>query len=190
MKSSANAYRALYAHVSRSGYTALVDSSKRIEPLSEVIEQTAQADLELSIVYLVRDVRGWVVSAADADKRSGKWERPYYYYARLWYRQNLAMEAELGKLGRPYLLVSYEHLSFDTEATIDEIVRFAGLDAGKRDRPETHIAYGNRAKYSADRPVVYDDRWMKSPVASGLPLLRPRIFRWNRRRVYEPPGST
>ena len=120
----------------------IVDSSQ--EDLDPPFEEFP--NLEIRVVFLVRDVRSWVYARArDAAKR-GKRLPPLRTLAR-WTKGNFCFERELRRSDKPIFLLGYEHWARSKEASGSSL-RSLGLDfTPNMLQPEglsnSHIIAGN-----------------------------------------------
>jgi hypothetical protein len=113
--------------------------------------------LELRVVHLVRDPRGFVAShvknrGASLESGVRAWKRMLGHARRL--------EARLGP-GR-FLRVRYEDLCTRVEDEVGRIQRFAGVEPlpGPIDfRAGAHHIIGNRMRLAGSRQVVLDEQW-------------------------------
>jgi len=134
--------------------TILVDSSKLINILKV---WTTYPDIELKVLYLIRDVRAWTASrlnsrtvSPDYFSRDGgymkklkyhygskieplKWFIPYIsqmpsYFFQLWYYQNKRMKKFLDDEKISYFCLGYEELAMYPDAMLTKIFEFLKTD--------------------------------------------------------------
>lgn len=176
------------------GETAIpVDSSKTVKALKRV----ASIDgVDVSVLHLVRDVRGWVVSRRDVDlrrRREGKefpgrlWGNAFSRFL-VWYYGNKQINAVSEELQLDKLDVSYESLVFNTEEVTESILRH--VDPGKRlgEADESgvvsHILLGNRMRTRRSDAIVYDYRWFSRGEWLIPSVVFPWVMSYNKKRVY------
>ena len=131
----------------------LVDSSKSIAYLKQIISMN---EFDIKIIYLIRDVRAWIVSRIDAVKKEPEyygWNGYYIqnlikkygwkiqlmrpimpvlvklssYFFLLWYIQNKQNLKYLQNRGFPYLKISYDELGLVPELVFKQLATFLEL---------------------------------------------------------------
>ena len=90
----------------------IVDSSQ--EDLDPPFEEFP--NLEIRVVFLVRDVRSWVYARARDAANRGKRLPPLRTLAR-WTKDNFCFERELRRSDKPVFLLGYEHWARSKEAS-------------------------------------------------------------------------
>ena len=137
----------------------LVDSSKLLDFLN-LIEKLD--DVELKVIYLIRDVRAWTISRLNNRKKSPKyygrdgyyikklsykygwkidifkWIAPFItilpaYYFWLWYIQNKQIIKYLQKNKIDYFRIGYDELGLQPEYMMSKIFEFLGEKPGDPD---------------------------------------------------------
>lgn len=185
-------YRRFFQFMKTEGrFEAAVDSSKNLPAFEVLCRLHVEKVIELYPVFLIRDVRGWICSGRQRDKRHHDRVRPLMYYLFQWNRQNRRIKRVLDQSGLEYTQVGYEQFCFKTEDVIAQIRRHAGLSSGReadKDLSNAHNLNGNRIRRQPRQEVVYDGQWFRE-IGPGLyPFLFPTIFMWNKRNVYKDVG--
>lgn len=129
------------------------DTSKRLMRLSRLLRME---ELDVKVIQLVRDVRGYAASA----KRRG------YEIAdasRSWREtQNVISSITAALPDDRKLLLRYEDLCTDVEATMHRLYRFIGVDiipaAAAVDSGEHHVI-GNSMRFQGTIRVKLDETW-------------------------------
>jgi hypothetical protein len=190
--------------------TVLVDSSKRLKSI-DLLREIPEVDLR--VLLLARDVRGWMASASDreANRRRRRHERldadgarsrslsrtladrlwgTPFGLARLWRTtyENLVKGLEGRNL--PVHVVSYEQLCLQPEASLASICEFLELESPSGglspEVSDSHIVSGNKIRLREDRRnrITYDVRWLQR-LNWVLPyLLMPGVRELNQRMVW------
>lgn len=167
-----------------------IDSSKTpqgLEPWLALHREGVVGDIRL--LFLVRDVRGWVVSDERARQRKNRPGRPTLGPIMSWWRAQAAIEKFLAGRGLDYRVVSYEGAVFRTQAAMAQIADYtrihnldrnweSGLQAG-----EVHDVFGNRVKDDATRRsrLVYEDEWQYRAWLNLLSVMVWPAWRMNTR---------
>lgn len=168
-----------------------VDSSKNLRALDEL---RTHPDLDVRVIFLVRDVRSFTVSALDNSQRKRRTNPQYpspsaLATARDWYRQNRATREYLVRNRIPFMLLGYEELCMAPEASTRQLCTFLGLEwepamldlANSR----SHVARGNRMRLAHTRfSISYDWRWFSRKEWQMPWLFLPGIRRLNQELVY------
>jgi hypothetical protein len=167
----------------------LLDSSKTREGLGYYRERGAggrQLAVDLRVLCMVRDFRGWTLSVDKARRRRGLPERKHLRTCYQWLYANARNLVLLERARIDYLFLSYENLVFDMARELVRIGAFLGVDLAAADldmsRAEHHDLFGNPMKRDPGRStrVAYDDTWKSSwRPGAALPLLAP-IYAVNR----------
>lgn len=174
----------------------LIDSSKGLRGLRSL---PGKADVELKVVFLLKDVRNHLVSYCAKERRRLRPPAtllfPLHLSAGLfwWWAGNLRIYRGLRRSGVPFCTLGYEELVLDTEKASRKLSAYLGeeldLSTLKPNEGAMHLLRGNRLKKNAAAltRLRYDSRWMQSAwIALLTPLLLPLIV-WSRRLVYGPP---
>jgi UDP-N-acetylglucosamine transferase subunit ALG13 len=196
---------ALYGAIGQvSGAGVIVDSSKL--PSHALLARLIPS-VDLRMVHLVRDSRGVVYSwekrvqseEASSDPRFLERYRPASASARYVYYN--ALTALARRLGVPYLRVRYEDLIADPRASLDRILRHAGVrptdgalsflgDGEARLRPN-HTVDGNPVRFAVGGvPLRIDDEWRRRMSSRRrlmvTALTSPTLLRYGYRLGVEP----
>lgn len=147
-----------------------IDTSKSIREFTnwQVLAERDQ-NLDLKIIYLVRDVRGWVWSDVGVRKRKNRRQRSLGISMIFWYIQQLRFRMALrGSRLQSYTL-SYESLVFEQQQEMANIFRFLDMkqeDVMKSDLTKgfVHDVTGNRMKseLKSSTPIKYDFAWTQN----------------------------
>ncbi len=153
---------------SYSQVTHLVDSSKSIHGLLPWLEMARKGLIAgIYIIYLVRDVRGWVFSEISRRQRKTLPSRSIFLLMLDWKRRQKRMLSHLEENRLDYFPLSYEALSFDTLQVLTRFAEIADLQEPAEDITcrlqdcVAHDVYGNRMKDDIQKRtrIKYDDRW-------------------------------
>lgn len=173
-------YRQVFTLVASVNQSVLIDSSKSLSALTALKELQATGECTLKVIYLKRDIRGWVTSMKHVARRDG--DRLFLITLRRilnWVSINQEMTRYLSDNQLDYLPVQYENLVADTDAVVKRIRQFV---AAAGNQSSFHQAFGNRAKnkFSPAEPLVLDQRWKNDWATRILVgLLSPGIFVYN-----------
>ncbi len=170
------------------GKEVVVDSSKKIWLLEELLKMQAAKELDLKIIFLVREARSWSTSYIEGGRRTNQWIKPPIFPLHRWYFENRKIKNFLDKNKIPYFQTSYSSICFETDETIGKILDFAGLPREEfywDNNPDSHIAYGNRAKFDLmeHKKISYDSRWIHRYWLNLFFTLMPHIYLWNKKNV-------
>jgi len=193
-QSMGESYRALVARAREvHGDAVLVDSSKDLPVLAEV---AGVMDKKLQVLFLLKDVRAYAASAADASHDpaatavKGALRRSSFLRALQWYQRNRAFADYLREMGLTFMQLGYEELCFRPELILGKICEFAGVpfDATMLSptTSNSHILRGNPMRWDATRrrAIIYDNRWFYRPRIQMLAATLPFVFSWNTDNVY------
>ena len=168
-----------------------VDSSKYLSWLGIL---AGLDDIDLRVLFLVRDVRSFAISEIDNVDRKRATGRAYrgtggFTAFRRWHAENLKMARFLAARGLPFLRVGYEELCLAPGQTVPRICRFLDVPYEpamlELARSSSHVLRGNRMRHDAGRrAIAYDPRWLVRREWMLPALLCPRIMRFNREQVY------
>lgn len=175
-----------------------VDSSKSLRALKRV---SRIEGVELAVVHLARDVRGWIVSRRDVDRRRANESNAGSRlstllrgnsYARflVWYFGNKRIIEYSDRMAWERIGLSYELLVFDPEETMTWLVdRLTDADPTSdviQGQSESHILLGNRMRTSVGRDkILYDYRWAIRREWCIPQVVFPFVMRLNRELVYD-----
>jgi hypothetical protein len=157
---------ALYETVAEvSGCNVVVDSSKNLDRLQSLLDFTR---FDVCVIHLTRDPFGVVWSNLKRD-------RDWKYHAR---NYSFAMARTLKYLRNyQHLVVLYEDVASDTEATMRRVMAYAGLEFEltqlKWAQRKGHNIYGNEMRFSTSSDIRPDISWRKS-----LTLLQKLMISW------------
>jgi hypothetical protein len=146
-----------------SGARVFADTSKRMWRLVHLMRLS---ELDLKLVLLVRDVRGYAASA----KR--RWGVPVRDSARTWLRdQQSIMEVASRFEPSRVLRLRYEDLCGRTEAAQRDLWAFCGVTCAPTqltiDATRHHVL-GNAMRLGGEKPIRLDDRWRETLDASEI----------------------
>lgn len=183
-----------------------VDASKETEALQRVASLNY---VDLRVIFLVRDVRGWICSIRDRAIRRGQYQvvslikefgfvrgikrflasRPIVLCL-LWYRSNIRRQNLLRKLKVPYLTLGYEEFALNSDAALQQIGAFVGTkspDVVEDHKHSNHVIRGNMMRFDKNMSTIirYDKRWMQRSDWMFAWLLFPFVRKWNHRNVYD-----
>jgi hypothetical protein len=152
------------------GDRIVVDSSKH----AAVLQPGAR------VLYSIRDVRGWAVSAREVNLRG-------FLH---WFRRN-RIDRERLYADVPQLTVSYDELALNPIASVRRICRFLELDyddamIADYGNAEHHAIKCNRMKGDPDKmaAVQYDQRWLADRRWLIPAFLLPQVMKFNSNEVY------
>jgi hypothetical protein len=159
----------------------LVDSSKNAKYLKDLyIKNKCLHDVEMKIIFLVRDSRGWALSYTKHSKAEA--DNAFYYVKNSyrWLSANWKLMRYLRVMKTDFVCVSYEGLVFDTRRHLKRITDFLRIpyESGMLDMgmATAHDIYGSRMKndHRKRTGILYDDSWIRDWRPSVLaPLLLP-----------------
>ncbi|MFM7138592.1 MAG: sulfotransferase [Planctomycetota bacterium] len=157
------------------GVNTLIDNSKFLDWLDELLVAGACDPASVRLIHLVRDPRGWITSATG--------RKPTLDAATMlsdWKQRVIRQQSELAALGLPTLRMSYDLACLDSEHLLQTVSTFLGFQYGPEHlrywEHEHHAMAGNGAAISVvpggkgatwDRDyylarlgrVFHDDRW-------------------------------
>lgn len=168
-----------------------VDSSKHLQALETLRTHPA---LDVRVIFLVRDVRSFIVSSLANISRKRRIDPDYpalsrFGQARLWARENRRIRRYLEHHRLRFFQLEYEELCLMPEATTRRLCAFLDLaweptmlDLG---RSRSHVLRGNRMRFKAGSTgLTYDWRWFTRTERHWPYLLFPGLRRLNRELVY------
>lgn len=158
------------------GARLVVDTSKdpyrlHLLRVASRLGSTRAGSMDVRVVHLVRDPRGFVASTVGATRVERRSERApasspsFLRVARVaarWLVQQLLFE-RLRAGDPPALLVRYEDLASDPHTELERIAAWLGVDASGFDPPAFraapgHALGGNPMRHRSD-PIALDERW-------------------------------
>jgi hypothetical protein len=140
------------------GASYVVDASKDVYRLHLL----AAAGIDLRVVLLVRDPRGFANSMLAGSSRT---TRRVMRYATRWLVQNLLFECAARPMLRSgsALRIRYEDLAGDPDRTLQLLGRWLGADPTRFDvaglHTHLHHAIGGNPMRDRREPIAVDDRW-------------------------------
>lgn len=167
----------------------LLDSSKSPDRALYYRElKKAGFPIELKIVYLFRDVRGWAQAirrkgpsekkVSGARSRVGIVRNSYYWAAKVYHSLRFLQSERL-----THLPVSYESVVFTPLSEMKRILDFIGVPAENYavfdHEPESHQLFGNAMRHDPHRQqtIVYDPAWIRDRrVTWSLPITLPTVL--------------
>jgi hypothetical protein len=182
-----------------------VDSSKNLAAL-QVLKNVPNVDLR--VLYLIRDVRSWVVSMRDTRKRHSDfyvkdllkkhgWRAGTQYLARTslffyqrWHFSNRKLQGFLEQERIRNFQLGYEELSLYPDYLSRDICQFLGVEPADAMlslmESGSHSVLGNRMHSQKEkrRRIFYDNRWFYRNDWLLPAVLFPRITRFNKEQVY------
>ncbi|MDB4442857.1 sulfotransferase, partial [bacterium] len=153
----------------------LLDSSKSINILEEYYLprlgtlKDRGLGLNVKVLFLVRDFRGWVTSIKKHNLRLGRskiWYTSTLVNSYKWLYVTLRWLRKLKNQDIAFLPICYDNLIFDTEMQMQRIYEFIELpwrNGIKVSYADIHELYGNLNVRSNPRrmdSIVYDNDWM------------------------------
>lgn len=151
---------------------------------------------QLRVVFLLKDVRAFVTSAAALPTPNGVGRvravarKSRVLRALQWYRENQAYARFLEQHNVPYFQLGYEELCLQTEQVLAAMCEFLGIEPDPRmhspQQSQSHILRGNRLRHDSRRGmgIVYDNRWFYSWRTQAVAATLPAVMAWNTENVY------
>ncbi len=188
-KSFAEKYKALLKYVNQSlGEDIIIsDSSKKLSVLKQLLESDLRNEIDLRIIFLIKDVRSWAISKKRVflkQKRKGNF---YLRHILSWYKANRKIKDYLEAKNLKYLQIGYEELCLKQDYINDLICDSLDIKKEKLEFAKNgkhHIAYGNRMKLKREQKLRYDYRWFSNWKVNFLTVLLPFVFFWNKKNTY------
>lgn len=166
-----------------------VDSSKSMQALEAV---TSVPDLEVKIIHMLRDVRGWVVSRRDLDARQkvSFWQRNAFARFLIWYFGNKRVMKFTKVRNLSRVSLGYESLVFDPDATVSSLLRDLAIEdeivLDSDSSSQSHVILGNQMRLgSGKNRITYDYRWLIRRDWILPALLFPQVMEANTQWVYD-----
>ncbi len=159
----------------------MLDSSKALDFLSDnYLERHARKEIDLRVIHLIRDFRGWISSVqkhrASEGKRTG-----YLEYSYRWLYGNRKVWARLNESGCRVLTLPYENLVFENDLQLSRLCDFFGIERPSVKLPRRqsicHELLGSPSVRNRSPGKIsnkYDTTWMNDYRSLLLgPLLAP-----------------
>lgn len=191
----AEKYKILMEHV-RLSYgedAVVVDSSKSLATLDEILEGSGQIGLDRSdifVIHALRDVRGFVRSSSARSANPPSMISLLRSF-NLWLGSNREFSKFLEDKRLDHQRMLYETLCMDPQLAIDSILNRLGLNlVGKLDQLQavSHIVMGNKNFTVRNRDrIKYDNRWFTDDRVNCAYLLHGAARRFNS-NLYENSG--
>lgn len=166
----------------------IVDSSKRLESFDYLLKLHNSKDIDLRVIFIIKDARSWAQSLRNAQKRTQQHQRSYLTSFFYWHKHNKYTQTFLKNNKVPYCQIGYEELCFSTQQTLNTLLSFIGVsrkDFSLNNTPTTHIAYGNRTKLKQQQfTIEYNPQWTVNYALTLSFLALPHIFKWNKNNTY------
>lgn len=145
------------------------------------------SEINLKVLYLVRDFRGWVTSVKKHRARVSRtswWFDSEVLTSYNWLYSSIKWLCRVRRHQIEVLPVYYEHLVFDTNHQLRRIFSFLGVngfDVTASSSKEVHELYGSASMKSdphGSSRIVYDTSWMENVgfVAWGALFILPAMF--------------
>ena len=158
----------------------LLDSSKGRNYLKELyLEQSRREihdQLDLNVVYIMRDYRGWVKSILKHKGKKGH-ALNYLLESYRWLWANIRARYFLKSLNLKVHFISYEELVFGADDLLKRLCHFLKLEHEpsmiKLDRWTAHSAWGNsmRLDKRKSKAIHYDASWFQDLTPGFLSMM-------------------
>jgi len=182
-----------------------VDSSKYLHNL-KVLHEMPEVDLK--VLFLIRDIRGWGLSARKARRRQRQFhlkdllkvygsKAAFHWFVRTWfglflhwYHSNRRMQRYLRKENIPTFQLGYEELCLYADRIIPKMCEFLGVEPVENmfspKDSHSHTALGNASRFQTDKRagLFYNNRWFYETEWLLLAALFRHIMRYNAKEVY------
>lgn len=173
-----------------------VDSSKSITALKAL---TGTPRVDVKVIYMIRDVRGWTVSLRQQQGQNFKYLPSYQRFLRnipgrlfwRWYLANKRNQEDIQKLGTAWLQLSYEELCLYPVSSLAKISGFLNEQFTEKvfafNNAEHHGVLINSMRNDERKMsgLFYDSRWFFNQRQWQLPMvLFPNIMKYNNHEVY------
>ena len=169
--------------------TVLVDSSKGLKNLQEL---HAHEEVDLRVIYLIKDFRSFVMSTKrKALKRGEKFGLiQAAKNALLWYRGNRNNLNYLEQNAVNYLKLGYEELCLYPQETNETLCSFLDIETTHSTisigENRGHMIFGNRMRRDSNKnsTIKYDSVWFTDTVINLIGLLLPKVAKFNKKITY------
>ena len=170
----------------------IIDASKNINSMNRWLSlRKNNPNIQIYIIHLVRDVRGWVFSQYKRRKKGLLLNRLMWLCRNLysWYRQNKNIDLFLNKYQYEYLRIGYEEFIFYRKKVVDLIFAYCNeansiSQYSSLSNSQAHeLSLFSRSIKESDR-VAYDFYWMNNWPCSFLTFVNPAVFMMNKKYVY------
>jgi hypothetical protein len=162
--------------------SVFLDASKSADAIRHF---NREADLDLRVVHLVRDVRGFSCS-----RRKNKGESDLRKIAGLWARAHSNIERQLERLPpERWLRIRYEDVCNSTLDTLNRFFQFCALHPLRADdilAPREHHIVGNRMRLSNFSVIRPDESWRRQLTIREQDEIASVASRLHLRYGYEP----
>ena len=164
---------------SKPGAHVIVDSSNWTSPLRSMLRSRLKERFSIKVIYLTRDVRGFVNSASVRGYAQGEnteWHHPVWRAAAGWWIRNKVMIRMFRQLDRDMRMhLPYERFTADARRVLRETHKFIGveqLDLSPTWMEQTlHTFAGNRLFRKSSSSEIREDlgwRYELGPTATAL----------------------
>lgn len=124
------------------GHKYIIDSSKKTKLLREL-----HNSYKVFPILLIRDPRGWARSQQRIGEKMGVRTMPFWYQEIKWLFFILFFGLRIAILDSKVLILSYEEVLKRPEEVLRKLQNFVGAE-NIESNPISHIAYGNRTKFT------------------------------------------
>jgi len=175
----------------------LLDSSKLLRTLKKII---TIENIEIKVVFLIKDVRSFTVSQTDAIKRihgKGTLKALFHnsiYFFLIWYFNNILYRYFFKKNSIPFIQIGYEELCLYPDHILPKICDFLEIQMDDNmlniNNSKSHVFRGNRMRSQKDKhKLMYDNRWFARNQLILPSALFPFILHYNAKQVYSNDAS-
>lgn len=170
-----------------------VDSSKYLPNLSRLLDDL---ELDLKILYIIKDVRNYTVSQINTLRRSRETDllKKYvkgnaHFFFWKWYLLNKRMQDFFSENKLEVLQFGYEELCLYPSHVVKLICEFLDVELEPTmlnlKISGSHSVLGNRMRnQTAKLDILYDNRWFLNSEWKIPALLYPHIMKFNTEQVY------
>jgi len=142
--------------------TIIVDASKETLPLAEI---SKLPNVDIKVIFLLKDLRNLVVSRREKRKRIGRKTRLAIIDVLRWFRANQKLKKFLENGNYNFFQVGYEEVCLYPRYILPKICNFIGIEFREEmlkpaENERAHYAAGNRMRYQKDKKqgIFYDNR--------------------------------